>query len=74
MCKMIHKSQKTIKYYFFLKKKTFLGLIALKNHTKETAIHFILCNIYTHAQWTSLKKQQQLNWKLLGSLPVKVML
>lgn len=32
---MIHKSQKTIKYYFFLKKRTFLGLIALKTILKR---------------------------------------
>lgn len=33
---MIHKSQKPIKYYFFLKKnKTSLGLIALKTILKR---------------------------------------
>lgn len=43
---MIHKSQKPIKYYFF-KKKTFLGLIALNTMLKRQQYIFILCNIYT---------------------------
>lgn len=50
MCKMIHKSQKPIKYY--LKKKTFLGLIALKTILKRQQYIFILCNIYKHLQLT----------------------
>lgn len=32
---MINKSQEPIKYYFFFKKKTFLGLIALKTILKR---------------------------------------
>lgn len=45
MCKMIHKSQKPIKYYFF--KKDISLFNCTENHTKETVIYFILCNIYT---------------------------
>lgn len=42
---MIHKSQKPIKYYFF--KKDISLFNCTENHTKETVIYFILCNIYT---------------------------
>lgn len=72
MCKIIHKVRNLLNTIFKKKKKTFLGLIALKNHTNETVINFLFfvtfIHIFNYYLMTAILKI------LWCSLSVKVML